>query len=310
VAVAAGLFAGSFSYSLAHPAPHQLTVATVNEDAATASFIDQLDRQLGSGLALKSYPTPQAAAQAVDEQQVFAVIGSDASRTRGVRLEVVPAAGATVSRLLLTAAPGAAKAAHVMLAITQSHPLQSGDPDGLGVFYITLAAVVLGFLGTAQLAANAPKLSLGERFVAVGCTAALGAFTIAATVDWILGVLSLPFAESWAILILTMATCGLVFIAFQALLGRWAIVPTWLLLVMLGNPSSGGAVSAPLLPEPMRTLGRWLPPGASVNAQHTAIYFHGDQDSAPFVTLAVWGGSAVVIAWIFRRRRFPARPRS
>lgn len=75
---------------------------------------------------------------------------------------------------------------------------------------------------------------------------------------------------------------------------------------MLGNPSSGGAVSATLLPEPMRTLGRWLPPGASVSSQHTAIYFHDHQYATPFLTLVLWGVAAAVIAWLFRRRRFPA----
>jgi hypothetical protein len=34
------------------------------------------------------------------------------------------------------------------------------------------------------------------------------------------------------------------------LIGRRAIVPTWLLFVVLGNSSSGGAVAPPLLPAP------------------------------------------------------------
>lgn len=38
------------------------------------------------------------------------------------------------------------------------------------------------------------------------------------------------------------------------LIGRWAIVPTYLLFVVLGNSSSRGAVSPPLLPEPFGFL--------------------------------------------------------
>lgn len=165
---------------------------------------------------------------------------------------------------------------------------------------------MVGFVGAIQLNAQAGGLRLGERFIAIGCYAALGAFAIAATVDWALHILSLPFAESWAVLALTMATCGLIFTAFHAALGRWAILPIWLLLVLLGDPNSGGAAAAALLPEPMRTLGGWLPPGASISAQRTAIYFSGHQDATPFLILTAWGACAAAAAWGLRRR-FPAR---
>lgn len=306
VAVAAGLFAGSYSYSLAHPAPHRLAVATVADGGTATRFIAQLDKELGTRLAVTSYTSAHAATGAVDAQRVFAVIRPEGSSNQAVQLEVVPAAGAYVARLLTGAAPQAAKTAGVALTITQSHPLQSSDPQGLAVFYISLAAVVLGFVGAAQLTAHAGALRLGERFAAIGCYAALGALAIVATVDWGLHVIDLPFGESWAILALTMATCGLVFTAFHVLIGPWAILPTWVLLVMLGNPSSGGAVSAPLLPEPMRAVGRWLPPGASVGAQHTAIYFRGHQSATPFLTLAVWATVAATTAWATRNHRLRA----
>ena len=48
-------------------------------------------------------------------------------------------------------------------------------------------------------------------------------------------------------------------------------------MVLLGNPSSGGAVSWPLLPSALGQIGRWLPPGRLVNAQHTAVYYQGHQ---------------------------------
>ncbi len=126
--------------------------------------------------------------------------------------------------------------------------------------------------------------------------ALLGGFAIAAVVDWLLGALSLPFVESWLILVLTMFTSGMVFTMFNTLIGRWALVPTWGVMVLIGNPSSGGAVSWPLLPSPFGAIGRWLPPGASVNAQHTAVYFGGHQHPLPFLVLATW---AVVSCEVF-----------
>ena len=78
----------------------------------------------------------------------------------------------------------------------------------------------------------------------------------AAMVGWLLQAVQLPFVHSWLILALTMFTSGMVFVMFNALIGRWAMIPTWLVMVLLGNPSSGGAVSWPLLPSALGAVGR------------------------------------------------------
>jgi hypothetical protein len=112
----------------------------------------------------------------------------------------------------------------------------------------------------------------------------------------------LPFVESWLILALTMFVSGMVFSMFNTLFGRWAMLPTWGLMVIIGNPSSGGAVSWPLLPSPLGTIGRWLPPGGSVNAQHTAVYFQGHQHAFPFLVLGGWALLSCAVFWVWRHR--------
>ncbi|MFE9361203.1 ABC transporter permease [Streptomyces olivaceoviridis] len=306
VAVAAGLFAGSYSFNLAHPTPHRVPVGTLKCDHVNERFITAWDDRLNTELTVRVYSDEASALRAVEAQEVFALVRNKTGSDRDVALQLVPAAGASVARVLQQQAPAAAQAVGVSLHTTELRPLQAGDPQGLAIFYITLAAVVLGFIGAAQLSAHAGQLRLHERVLAIACYSALGALAICAVVDWMLHVLDLPAAESWAILAFTMFTCGLVFTAFHVLVGRWAILPTWLLLVMVGNPASGGAVSPALLPEPTRSLGRWLPPGASVSAQHTAVYFNDHQYITPFLTLAVWCTAAATTAWVWRRRRYPA----
>ncbi|HLL33127.1 MAG TPA: ABC transporter permease, partial [Streptomyces sp.] len=101
---------------------------------------------------------------------------------------------------------------------------------------------------------------------------------------------------------LTMFTSGMVFTMFNTLIGRWAMLPTWGVMVLVGNPSSGGAVSWPLLPSVLGAIGRWLPPGASVNAQHTAVYFPGHQHALPFLVLTGWAllSCGVFLNWSHR----------
>jgi hypothetical protein len=297
LSIAAGLFAGSYSYAMANPEPRHLPLAVTGQ-GDSAAFLHALDQRLKSSLDVRQYDTYAEAREAVEEQRAFAIV---ALQGQSVTLDIAAASGASVARLLAQAAPAAGTAAGVPVQVRDIKPLQPTDPQGLAIFYISLAAVIVGFVGAIQLNVHA-DLAPVPRIAFTAAYAMLGGFTICAVVDHLLGVLDLPFTESWAISSLTMFTTGMVFTMFNALFGRWAMIPTWGLMVVIGNPSSGGAVSWPLLPSPLGLVGRWLPPGASVNAQHTAIYYHDHQQPQPFLTLAAWAvtGTAVFLAWHHR----------
>ncbi|MCA1219459.1 ABC transporter permease [Streptomyces sp. 8L] len=305
VAAGAGLFAGSYTYNMANPTPRHIPTAVVGDGTAPGAkaFTDGLEKALNTSLSLHPYPSASAARHAVEEQRVFAVVTFRAAGARtAVRMDVASAAGQSVAQILAMAAPKAAKAVPVPLTVGDLKPLQKGDPRGLAIFYITLASVILGFVGAIQLSVNARRLLPFERVLAIVANSLLGAFTIAAVVDWWLGALDLPFVESWLILALTMFTSAMVFTMFNTLFGRWALLPTWGLLVLLGNPSSGGAVSWPLLPSVLGRIGQWLPPGASVNAQHTAVYFSDAQHVFPYLVLLLWAVPSTAVFWVWRHR--------
>ncbi len=301
VAAAAGLFAGSYTYALANPTPRQLPIAVVGPPHAppVSEFLARLSPTLDDSPAVHEYDTAAAARAAVEEQQVFAIV---TAHPPGVRLEIASASGQSVAQLLTEAATTVSRAANIPVAVVDIVPLQRGDPHGLAIFYISLAAVVIGFIGATQLSVHAAALNPAERIGFTLAYSACGGLAIAAMVDWVLGAVRLPFAESWFILSLTMFTSGMVFTMFNTMVGRWAILPTWGLMVLLGNPSSGGAVSWPLLPSLLGHIGRWLPPGASVNAQHTAVYFGAHQHLFPFLVLAGWALISCAVFWIWRER--------
>ncbi|MCZ0210924.1 ABC-2 transporter permease [Streptomyces achromogenes] len=309
LAAAAGLFAGSYTYAMANPTPHGIpTAVTGHYDAPAARrFIDGMEEALDASMRLHPYGSRDEAVRAVDEQKVFAVLDAPAGG-RTITLDVSGASGATVAQVLGQAARQVGKATGTTVTVRDLKPLQPGDPRGLAIFYITLAAVIIGFVGAIQLSVHARELNPLERIAYTVAYSVLGGFTIAAVVDWWLGAVRLPFVESWAILAYTMFTSGMVFTMFNTLFGRWAMLPTWGLMVLLGNPSSGGAVSWPLLPSLLGTIGRWLPPGASVNAQHTAVYFRGHQHAVPFLVLAGWAAVSCAVFLIWRHRHPGGRP--
>jgi hypothetical protein len=302
IAAAAGLFAGSYTYTMANPTPHRIPTAVVGAANAThgGAFLAGMEKALNASLEVHPYDSVAAAVEGVNQQKVFAIL--DVRRGDRVALEVSGASGASVAQVLAETAPQVGAGLGVPVTVTDIKPLQKGDPRGLAIFYISLAAVIIGFVGAIQLSVQARDLNPLERIAYTVVYAMLGGFVIAAVVDWWLGALDLPFAESWAILALTMFTSGMVFTMFNTLFGRWAMIPTWGLMVLLGNPSSGGAVSWPLLPSVLGRIGRWLPPGGSVNAQHTAVYFGGYQHVFPFLVLTAWALLSTTIFWVWRHR--------
>ncbi|CAL9600445.1 hypothetical protein SUDANB105_05412 [Streptomyces sp. enrichment culture] len=300
---AAGLFAWSYTYAMADPTPRSVPVAVLGqyEQARGRAFLDGMEEALNASVKVRAYDSAAAARDAVDEQEMFGIFevrGDGAA----VTLDVSGASGASVAEVLSEAALEVGERTGVSVTVQDIKPLQPGDPRGLAIFYISLAAVIIGFVGAIQLSVHARALNPLERIAFTVAYALLGGFAIAAAVDWLLGALDLPFLASWGILALTMFTSGMVFTMFNTLMGRWAMLPTWGLMVLLGNPSSGGAVSWPLLPSALGTIGRWLPPGASVNAQHTAVYFPGRQHAFPYLVLIGWSvlSCGVFLNWSHR----------
>ncbi|MEU5719383.1 ABC transporter permease [Streptomyces sp. NPDC020403] len=309
VSAAAGLFAGSYTYAMANPTPHRIPAAVVEGPRTpyAARFVGGMDKALDASLDLHRYPSAAQARAALDEQKVFVILRSAGD---GVVMQVASASGATVAQLLEETGTKVADSLGVRLTVEDVKPLQKGDPRGLALFYISLAAVIMGFLGAIQLSVHARALLPLERILFTAAYALLGGFAIAAVVDWGLGAVDLPFVQSWLILAFTMFTSGVVFTMFNTLMGRWAMIPTWGVMVLLGNPSSGGAVSWPLLPSLLGHIGRWLPPGASVNAQHTAVYYQGHQYVFPYLVLGAWALVSCTVFWVWRHRHPGGRDRT
>jgi len=303
VATAAALFAGAYSTYLAAPRPHKIPIAVTEQRSPLPSALSNaLDTALDGSLDLRRYPDDAHAYEALQEQHVLAVLQP---RTNGsVGLDVAGAAGTSVADLLTRTAPEAARQAGIHLTVTDVLPPQPSDPRGLALFYMTLAAVIIGFIGALQLNVHAARLRPGERIAFNALTALIGGFAITATIALLIGTVDLPLWQSWAVLTLTMFASAMGFTMFTALFGRWAMVPTWGIVVLVGNIASGGLVPGALLPPLLARTGQLLPPGASISAHRTAIYFPDHQHATPYLVLAGWSLVSCAVFWV-RRQRYP-----
>jgi hypothetical protein len=292
------LFVTSYSLALGDPVPHRIDTALVGGRTDQARTIHAAQRVARNSLAFHHYDSLQGALHAIDEQRVYAALVLTPKPT----LYVASAAGASVARLL-----DQVPVADPAVRVVDTHPLPPSDPNGLDIFYLMLVATIVGFITIFQAHANAGALDLrrSAAFV-VGLALAAGlAFTLLDRL--LLHRLDLPIAETWGILSLHVLAVASFASLMIVLLGRWAILPTWLFFVVLGNSSSGGAVSPPLLPRPFALISQWLPSGATITSLRDAVYFHSYQHAEPIAVLASWG-VLLFAGWLLVSRLRQARP--
>jgi hypothetical protein len=92
----------------------------------------------------------------------------------------------------------------------------------------------------------------------------------------------------------------------------WMIGLAILLVVVLGNPSAGGAYAGPLLPEFWREIGPALIPGAGTWLTRSLAYFDGHAVGGPLLVLGGWAvaGTLLTLLTAMARRdyRDPLEP--
>jgi hypothetical protein len=293
--VMAALFAASYSLALGRATPHHITLGLVGRPAQQLALIRALERATHGALTFRPYGSAAAAQHAIAQQATYAALVPGLSRPQ---LLISSASGASVARVLERAA-GVAQGAGQPVRVVDLHPLPPADPQGLTSFYVTLAASFVGFVTMLQLRGNAAGLSLRGWLASIAVLAITGGLVLALIADPVLGALPGPFPELWLALGAEVAVAAVVCSTMIVLIGRWAIIPTWLLFVILGNTSSGGAVAPPLLPQPYAFIGRFLPPGATVGIVRAAVYFRQQQHLEPFAVQAAWlacGVAALLIS--------------
>ncbi|MDQ1030480.1 hypothetical protein QF035_008062 [Streptomyces umbrinus] len=135
------------------------------------------------------------------------------------------------------------------------------------------------------------------RLAAMAVVAIVGGLGGAVIVGPVLGALPGSVAALWGLGALITFAVGAATLAFQCLFGVVGIGVAVLLVVILGNPSAGGALPPPMLPPFWRAIGPALPPGAGTWTARSIAYFKGNDTTASLLVLSAWAavGSAVTL---------------
>jgi hypothetical protein len=280
-------FTAAYTVALGRPVPRHLPIGVVG--SPSAQIVAALESRAHE-FAVHTYPSREAAIAAVNAQQISAVLDATASPTQLLISSASDPSSARVLTQLDQPSVG-----RYLLPIVDLHPLPPSDPAGLATFYLIIAATLLGFVTMFQLRANVKTLTLQRWLVCVAVLTIVGGAALAAVAGPLLGALRTGFPELWLLVSLQVAVAALFNSTMLVLIHRWAIIPTWLMFILLGNTSSGGAVSPSLLPQPFAFLNHALPSGAAVSAIHSATYFPHNQRVLPFIVLGAWLSAMLVV---------------
>ena len=290
----------SYASALGNPSPRHVPVAV----SAPAAVLGRLD----AAPQLRVYPVAdlERARLMVEDRAVYGALVLP--RTGSATLLVANGGGHSVEAVLVQLGQQVAASRGTTLSIVDVAPTSPGDPNGTVEFYCivflmlgaSIGAVVLGKLIGPVRGLRGSRGALARLALVL---AYAGWLSVAVTffADVVFGDLVGHFGLLFLTLWLFVAAVCLAITGLWALLGRGPILLI-LVLIALGNPSSGGPVPRPLLNGFYSGLNPVLPQGAALSALRGVQYF-GDQGiGLGLLCLLIWAlaGLALLGATVIR----------
>jgi hypothetical protein len=294
------------------PEPRDIPIAVVAPEQERQQLTEQLAALPGGPLDPSHSAMDEAEARRqIERREIDGALVVDPSGTEDTLL-VASGGGASLAEALTEVVTSASAAETRTVRVSDVAPIDRGDNRGLSSFYLVVGWCVGGYLCAAGLAvsrgarpANRYRACLRLAVLALySLVAGLGGAVIAGPVLDALPGAVLPMALLGALVVFA---TGAATLALQGLLGVVGIGVAILLVVVLGNPSAGGAYAGPLLPPFWRDIGPALIPGAGTWLTRSLAYFDGHAITGPLLVLFAWAvaGSAVTVLAAMLRRRPP-----
>lgn len=281
------------------PRPHELPVGTTEIGTHQTHLRQDLARAIPGGFTLKTYPDEATARRAVQDRSVYAAYLGKGNLLYG------SANGAAVTATVTTAFGSVAHAEHRHLSVEDVAPAAAGDTRGLSVFYAAFGLVLAGYLFGMTTYQLAPRLQYRWRMASLALFGVIGGIVIAVIGGSAgFGALPGPFLLLALVIALMGAAVGATTMVLLRLCGPAGVSLASILLLILGNSSSGGIMPPAYLPAWLRPLSETLPIGVGVRAMQGLSGFENDGLARALVILPLWVLAAAAVLYlkdVFRR---------
>lgn len=286
------------------PHPHQLRVGTTETGTRQEQLRQELARAVPGGFSLTTYPDETSARDAVQDRSVYAAYLGEGNLLYG------SANGSAVTATVTTAFGAVAQAEHQGLALRDVAPAAAGDTRGLSVFYAAFGLVLAGYLFGMTTYQLAPRLQYRWRMLSLALFGVVGGILVPAIAGGAgFGALPGSFVPLAVVVALMGAAVAATTMVLLRVFGPAGVSLASILMLILGNSSSGGIMPAAYLPGWLRPLSDILPVGVGVRAMQGISRFQDDGFVRALVILPVWVlGAALVLYLKDVYRRIPAAP--
>ncbi|WP_210414672.1 ABC transporter permease [Microlunatus elymi] len=282
------LFVTVFLAAFHAPEPHNLPVGIVGAAQQVKAVEQALDQNAPGQIEFTTYDSAAEARNAIEHRTTFgAYVMAEDGRT--AQLLYAGANGPSVTGTLEGIFGGIAQHSHATLTTRDVVPASSGDTRGLGIFYagfgIVLGAFLFGLISTQMGRA----LQLRWRLLSLAMFSVVGGAAVA-LIGGSTGFNVLPgnLAANMSVIVLLAAAVSAGTLLFLRIGGPAGTLLASLVMLILGNATSGGVMPAAYLPDWLRPLADILPAGLGLRALFGESYFNNDGFVSGLILLAVW----------------------
>ncbi|MGW7264409.1 hypothetical protein [Streptomyces sp. NPDC054842] len=273
------------------PQPHGLPVAV-----AGTRLAHEVDDALGPRAHIVAVADPAAGRQALDRREVVASLSQGPRDAGGtLHLEVAGANGQSTTAIATGLARTYAQETGQRLTVADVIPLVAFDARGLAGFYLSFGVTLAGFVVGQSVLGLTKALPPRHRFVLIIVFSAVAGLLAAILAGPVLGAVPAPVLPLAITLALLAAAAAFTTQMLGTYLGPIGVPVATIILLTLGNATSGAVIGANLLPGPARHISPVLPPGAAVRAVGNLSYFRGTPMLMPMITLAIWAVVAALL---------------
>ena len=252
-------------------------------------------------LKVTQYPDESAVKTAIGQAKIWGALIPAATSGAPSTLIVVPSISDLSPLDIAVQFENAAKSAGQKLTIQQYTPvpLPPKDPFGLVPSLMLVPLLIGGYMSATLVMAATGRAGGRWRAAALAAFAILAGLVVNLVVCfWLQGFASGKFWIVWPICSLIIAVVAFVAAVLQKLIGPLGTLLTIIVVILFGNPSSGGANGALYLPTFWRDIGPFLPPRNAYILLHQTIYFTGNGTTQSLIVLLAYlvvAGALVIL---------------
>ncbi|WP_328882628.1 ABC transporter permease [Streptomyces sp. NBC_00299] len=301
------LFIASYVGALHDPRPKNVPLGVVAPGVAAQQTVDRLENLPDDPLDPRTVADAATARKQILNREIDGALLVDPNSTTDTLL-VATGGGRVLAATLESLVATLERSEARTLRTIDVAPADRHDANGLTAFYATVGWCVGGYLCASIMTISSgagrptPRRSV-IRLIVMALVAIAAGLGGALIIGPILGALPGSLVALWGVGALITFAVGAATLAFQAIFGMAGIGLAILIVVILGNPSAGGALPLPLLPPFWKDIGPALPPGAGTWATRSIAYFKGNDTTASLLILSAWAAAGAAITLLAAKLR-------